>query len=101
MLQLLTNFEGHPSCGAGHSAPSKRENLTMTAPSQVIQSEKSCDEGGAGTARPRNSQSDSPPAGRAVPIPGASDLPLEYEEPLEPVQFDFGLKRRGFVQLLG
>ncbi len=28
-------------------------------------------------------------------------LVVEYEEPLEPVHFDFGLKRRGFMQLLG
>jgi len=26
---------------------------------------------------------------------------MEYEEPIEPLHFDFGLKRRGFVQILG
>ena len=29
------------------------------------------------------------------------NLETDYAEPLEPVHFDFGLKRRGFVQLLG
>src|SRR5437870_1423045 len=33
--------------------------------------------------------------------PPRTNTNLEYEEPLEPVHFDFGLKRRGFVQLLG
>src|SRR6516164_8676357 len=28
-------------------------------------------------------------------------LPAEYDEPLERVGYDFGLRRRGFVQLLG
>ena len=34
----------------------------------------------------------------ALPCESAS---LDYEEPIEPLHFDFGLKRRGFVQLLG
>src|SRR2546425_10995090 len=34
------------------------------------------------------------------PLPGA--LPeTDYEEPIEAVKYDFGLSRRGFVQMLG
>jgi isoquinoline 1-oxidoreductase len=51
------------------------------------------------TPRPRNSRdASSPTEPLAQP---AEDNGVEYDEPLEPNHFDFGLKRRGFVQLLG
>ena len=48
------------------------------------------------TRRSRNASSPTEPLARPD-----EDNGVEYDEPLEPIHFDFGLKRRGFVQLLG
>jgi isoquinoline 1-oxidoreductase len=52
-------------------------------------------------AESQNAAGQTHPPGHVHDLPKAVGVPTEAEESMEPVGYDFGLKRRSFVQLLG